>query len=897
VTVVVALILALGAIAYTATHLRFKTSTRDLLPEGQADIRRYVQYDQEFGHLDEIAIVVEAPTIPAATEYAARLDRELRAREVPLTRVAYRIDPRQFDGRALLYLPKTQLAGIRDRIFDHQEFIEALAARPTLDELVHGVAEQVARGFAAGFLDLGLDPVKPSVDLTFVDRLVGQVSERLERPAPYRSPWGALFAGTGEDETGSGYFLSDDRRFLFIQVEPKSVRGSFTSDHATVGGVRAVIASLQGEFPAVRVGVTGKAALATDEMVGAFRDSERATLLALALTLGLLFVAYRRVGKPLVMLLVLGVSVAWSLGTATVVIGHLSLFSVMFVPIVIGIGIDYGIYFLFRYEEERVLGRRVRDAMAITAARAGPGMLFAAVTGAAAFFVLAFTDFRGLQELGIVAGAALLLAWLAMMTVFPAALVLVDRRRHAGPATLSPAMAIEVLRVPAIQRMARRTGAIVAVGAGLTAVSLAALPGLRFDYNLLNLQARGTESVEWERQIRSSAGRSGFAALASAHTLDELRRKHDAFARLGSVAEVDSALRLIPDDQDDKLKMLAAITPLIGHVRVGRPLPIDVARLLDEFETLKRRLSVAATEAPPGEAQQELRRVTGSIEGLLAQIRRMDTTVSEAALTNLQQDLYRDFVSALHRLQENLSPRRIGLEDLPQEIRDKFISPGGTFLLRIHPAVDIWERAGAERFVTELRTVDREVTGTPVVTHETIRLMERSYRQGTLYALVLVAAVTVFMLRRLRPALLALMPLALGMTWTAGLMHLFDLSFTMGNVFALPLIIGAGAEYGLNVVLRSMQPRHPGAPPVARSTVMGVLVSGLSNIVGFGSLMLAAHRGIFGLGLLLTLGTAACLTAALVILPLVLQLTRPLVVRPLGTVRLGELARREGQQR
>src|SRR5215475_15058295 len=154
--------------------------------------------------------------------------------------------------------------------------------------------------------------------------------------------------------------------------------------------------------------------------------------------------------------------------------------------------------------------------------------------------------------------------------------------------------------------------------------------------------------------------------------------------------------------------------------------------------------------------------------------------------------------------------------------------------------------------------------------------MERAYKQGTLYAVLLVTGFTFATLRRVRETVLALLPLALGLVWTFGLMAVFKLSFTMGNIFGLPLILGAAAEYGLNVVLRYMETRRePGAPLIARSTVMAVLVSGLTTITGFGSLMLADHRGIFGLGLLLSLGTAASLVAALVVLPVLLQMARP----------------------
>jgi predicted RND superfamily exporter protein len=323
---------------------------------------------------------------------------------------------------------------------------------------------------------------------------------------------------------------------------------------------------------------------------------------------------------------------------------------------------------------------------------------------------------------------------------------------------------------------------------------------VHFDYNLLNLQAPGTESVAWERRILATAGRSGVAALASADSLEELRREAKA--------------------------------------------------------------TLAAT--------------TSEISRLVRRLRQMEPEASEPILDHLQRQVYRDFVRKFQRLQANLNPAPIGIDDLPQELRRKFISDRGRFLLQIHPAVDIWERDGARRFVGELREVDAGVTGTPIITYEVIALMERAYTQGTVYAIVLVSGFAFAMLRRLRETTLALLPLALGLLWTGGLMALFRLDLTMGNIFGLPLILGVAVEYGLNVVIRYGEGWHDAsAPLIGRSTIMGVFVNGLSNIAGFGSLMLADHRGIFGLGLLITLGTAASLAAALVVLPVLLRLIRP----------------------
>jgi hypothetical protein len=872
-TVALSLVLAVASLGYTVAELRFKTSGRDVLPQHAGYVQRYGEYARDFGELEDIVVAIEARTVEAAKAYAARLVQALRESPVRFPRAHYRIDPSQFEGRHLLYLDTPKLREIRDVIFDHQEFMEAFAADPSLAQLLEAVNTEMASAFVTHAFDIGLTKPDAPVDTRFLRSVLDQILTRLDRPAPYRSPWGSLFSIGDHQDDDAGYFLSDDKRLLFVLLEtPASEKGSFVGDRAAIEAVRGAIADLRRDFPSVTAGVTGAPALSNDEMSVAFQDSQIATLLAFSLTLLVMILAFWRVGKPLLLLAVLAVSLAWSMGVTTLVVGHLTIFSVMFISIVIGIGIDYGIYFLFRYEEEIFLGRNLGEALELTAARTGPGMALGALTAGGTFLVLLLTDFRGIQELGFIAGVAIMLACLSMFTLFPALLVLVDRRHAARPRNQRPrAHALERIHVPVLDQLSRYPAAVLCAAGLATGLSLLAVPRVGFDYNLLNLQARGTESVAWEKRILATTGRSGFNALASAGSLEELRRKQQAFERLGSVSEVDSVVRLIPDDQAEKIKMIETFAPIVAPVRVGRSSPVDLERLTAAVRTLKRRLDVAAVETGrrlPEDVRQ-LRERAGTLLRRLETARRDE---AEAALGHLQAQLYRDFQDKFHGLQRNLAPRPVTEKDVPEELRRKFVGSSGRFLLHIHPRVDIWERAGAERFVRELRSVDPDVTGAPVITYEAIRLMERAYLQGTLYAFVLVAGLIFWMIRRWRMSLVAMVPLVLGLLWTIGLMHVFGLKFTLANVWGLPLIIGASAEFGLNVVMRFLEGRQHGGPLVARSTVMAVALNGVTTIVGFGSLMIAHHQGIFGLGLLLTIGSACALVASLVVLPVFLRL-------------------------
>ncbi|MBI2529331.1 MAG: MMPL family transporter [Candidatus Rokubacteria bacterium] len=871
-TVALSLLLALLGAAVTVQGLRFKTSGRDVLPKNAGYVLRYVEYSREFGELEDIVVVVETRSFEAAKDYASRLVQELRHSPVQFPRASYRIDPKRFEGRQLLYLSTAKLREIRDKIFDHQEFMESFAADPSLAQLVEGVNRQLAAAFITNIFDLGLSDNQPT-DTRFLRVLLEQIATRLDRPMPYRSPWGTLFSFGGEAPADAGYFRSDDKSLLFVLVEtPEGQKGSFVGDQRAIDTIRSVIDRLRPVFPSVQAGVTGAPVLSNDEMSAAFQDSQVATVLAFALTLLVMTLAFWRVGKPLLMLVVLAVSLAWAMGVVTLTVGHLTIFSVMFISIVVGIGIDYGIYFLFRYEEEIFLGRNLKEALELTAARTGPGMLLGALTAGGTFYVLGLTDFRGIQELGFIAGSSILLAWVSMMTFFPALLVLIDRHHAARPRDQKPrAHELERIRVPILERLTRFPVTILVAAGALTAASVWALPSVGFDYNMLNLQAKGTESVAWEKRILATTGRSGFNGLASAGSLEELRRKQEAFERLPSVSEVDSVLHLIPEEQREKTALIKSFAPLVAPVKVARSSAVDVDRLTQAVRDLKRRLDLAASEAGdrlPKEVRQ-LREQTGA---LLSQLASADRELAEPALTHLQAQLYRDFVAKFHMLQRNLRPRPVELTDLPDELRRKFVGNSGRFLLQVHPKVDIWERAGAEQFVTELRSVDPDVTGAPIITYEAIRLMERAYVQGTAYAFILVGGLTFWMIRRVRLTLLALLPLGLGLLWTLGLMWVFDLKFTMANVWGLPLIIGTSAEFGLNIVMRYLEGREHGGPLVARSTVMAVALNGLTTIVGFGSLMMARHQGIFGLGLLLTLGSACGLLASLVVLPVVLRM-------------------------
>jgi predicted RND superfamily exporter protein len=247
-------------------------------------------------------------------------------------------------------------------------------------------------------------------------------------------------------------------------------------------------------------------------------------------------------------------------------------------------------------------------------------------------------------------------------------------------------------------------------------------------------------------------------------------------------------------------------------------------------------------------------------------------------LAKFQQALLADLRETFQLLQQqdDTAPPRV--EDLPPALHHRFVGVNGKFLIQVYPKQDVWQRAPQEKFVQELRTVDPNVTGTPVQLYEYETLLKNSYVQAAWYSLAAIAFMVLFHFRSFSAVILALLPVAIGTLWLAGLMGWAGVPVNLANIMTLPLVIGIGVTNGIHILNRYAEEGTPGI--LSRSTGKAVLVSGLTAIAGFGSLMLAEHRGIRSLGIIMSAGIATCMIAGLTFLPALLSLIgrwRPLI--------------------
>jgi hopanoid biosynthesis associated RND transporter like protein HpnN len=695
--------------------------------------------------------------------------------------------------------------------------------------------------------------------------------EALAGNAAYRSPWEAFLAGAGGRTGSDGYLFSEDKRLLFLLVAPVEAETTFLDLWRTEGtrdpvaAIREAAAAVRRDFPGVTVGVTGTPALAADEMRATQRDILLASLLGFLANALLLVIPFRAVVKPAFALLTLLVGTAWAFGFATLTIGHLNLLSAVFSSILIGIGVNFPIHFLARYEEERRAGKEAPAALEETLGQTGVGVLGAALVTVAAFWSTLLTNFRGIAELGFIAGSGLFLCFLASITVFPACVALKDARR---PAPAAPPTA----PLPAGRgwdSLLGRPWPIVMAGTLLALLPLAFISRLGFDYNLLRLLPGGSEAVATEERLQEKAGQSTWFAVSLAPSLEEAERRHAAFAALPEVGRVESVLDLLPADAEENRRILRRLRPAVAALRVSslpREAP-DLGTLAESLHRIRFKLGEEGGEAEVAAARTALERVLAGVEAVPT------SGWAGRRLFAYGRRLGADFAEKLRLLRRNVEAPPITVSTLPASLKSRFVGRSGRLLVRIYPRGDIWDREATGRFIGALRRVDPEVTGPPVHTFEASRALTRGYRQAGLYALLAIFALSAILFRHAGYALLSMVPLLAGAGWTVGLMAILGISFNLANLFALPLILGMGVDNGMNLVARF---REDGARRFVLATAMGksMVLASLTTIAGFGALLVAQHRGIASLGLLLTLGVSNILLASLTLLPAILVLLR-----------------------
>jgi hypothetical protein len=219
------------------------------------------------------------------------------------------------------------------------------------------------------------------------------------------------------------------------------------------------------------------------------------------------------------------------------------------------------------------------------------------------------------------------------------------------------------------------------------------------------------------------------------------------------------------------------------------------------------------------------------------------------------------------------NPEIITLQTLPDRIKNQYVNEAGDkYLVTIYPKEQIWNYEALTRFAKQLETVSPKITGSPPIFLHLIRLIGRDGLMATILTVIIVTILLWIDFRSLRFALLGVIPLITGGIWMLGIMKSFGAMLTMLNVMAIPMIVGIGIDDGVHILHRYMFEGLRKTPIVLRSTGKAVLLTSLTTMVGFGSLMTASYRGWVGFGILLVTGVGACFVTTVLFIPSIIGL-------------------------
>lgn len=855
--VVIELLLLIASVAYTATHLQFKTGRSDLVSANEKYQKDLLLLKREFKFQDSLVAIVESENQGKNRQFVERLAARLRSEPELFQEVYYKGDLKMMGRKALLFLPEQTLEELREALALHLPLIETFSQVDSLNSLFELVNRQLQ---ASG------SPTSPQ------RQALVQTMPALRRIAEESTK---TVTGAETTPTPGITAIFGDRRSLYLSFASNQIYAVLANtpseavESRAVQRLRQIVRQTQLEVPGVNAGITGEPVLNYDETQQAHTDVNRAALLSLVLVAAIFIVSYREVRRPILATVCLLVGIGYTLAFATLAVGHLNILSITMVPMLIGLAIDFGVHLISRYEEELRAKNSQRAAMHKALVFAGIGIFTSGFTTAGAFLAMLLTNFKGVREMGLISGVGLLVCLVPMMTLLPVMLV---RRGKTLPN--EPARRRYSCRAELEQIWLKRPRVVLTCGAVLTVVAASQIPRLHFDYNLLHLQTEGLPAVDLGAKLMRSGSQSLLSAVVIADSLPHAAALEQRIKALPSVASVNSMVTFLTEDQTRKLEALRDIKRKLDELRIGPPdpRPVDISLLDRNLGSLATFLGFAVGKIRSEQGDQKVITEVLALRAAVETFQRSLATHPERAsssLTALQRALLGDLRETLSLIREQDASQRLTVEDIPAFLRDRFISPSGKYALQIYPRGDLWQRPVQKQFVDELRGVDPDVTGSPVQIYEYTSMVKESFQKAGAYAAGVIAIMVFLHFRRVGSVLLAFLPVVLGFIWMLGLMVLLQIPFNPVNIMSLTLVIGIGVTNSIHILNRFAEHPHPSI--LATSTGKAVLVSALNTIAGFGSLLVAKHQGISSLGAVMAIGTGTCMLAALTVLPAVLH--------------------------
>jgi uncharacterized protein len=778
----------------------------------------------------DIAVLVDQGSRKEREEFLSRLAAELEREPELFHNIFYRVDLEPIAKKALYFLDVQQL----------QQVQKALASKPSEGSL----------------------PNLEGESLKIAIKLLHNLERSLQTRG--RAPYEPLWTSLKDDEQASRYVsnLLSGERWVYTTIGDGKVNALIfhsqgwgaregAGSGASIKRVREILAQLRPTVKNLRIRLTGLPVMLYDERQTCTDDGIRSGLLSMVAISIIFTLGFGEISRPLQAVSALTCGLGWSLGYTTVAVGHLNFITVSLLTMLMGLGIDFGIHLLFRYDEELNRGLTPEEALQHTVEGTGVDTFVGAAATAVAFLALTLADFRGIAEFGIIASGGVLLCYFSTMTVLCSLLSLF-------PGKPRPPIRPDGFLAWFEKGLLKRAKTVVMAAVLLLAVGLYFGSRVGFAYNLLEVQAANLDSVKTEKEMVNELRRSVLSGQVLVKGEAEARREAKVLESLPSVSGVGSVVTLVPEVSQEKQEIVEEIVKQIPQLQLPAKIPLQTA---DDLRALKRALQDVNTEKRSTALAPELR---SRIETLKEEASNLGPGAIQDGLSRFQDNLRNDLESSLTllKLQVAVPPTTA---DLPSELVIRSLSPDGYYKLSVSAKKNIWEKEHLLTFLQESESVAPDMIGHPVVQAHILEAFDRAFQRTPWFTLAGVLLVMTLYLRQIRAIFLSLIPTATGVVLIFGAMGYVGIDFNVVNFVALPMSIGIGAVYGVHALHRM---REIGDEAIlSSSTGPAILLSGMTTVAGFSTLMAAHHRGLSSLGFVISVGVAANFIASLVLLP------------------------------
>ncbi len=916
----VAIALAGGAVFVLATRFAVMNNTSDLLSDNSASKKTYNDFLKEFGTDSRFIILIKGDDPEKNRQAADVIGPWLESLRPHITTVLYKIDYSSVKPRLLFTADIDQLNKIAAEVENDvkQQQADRTGARKATQTAVdlNSILEQANAKFTDSYLrqKSNWTEFKPFV-AQFIS-ILNKVSEQAEGKTEKANPAKANLNDTNFD-TGDAdemlaqheYFSLQGGRALLIFAYPGEIEPDSLAPYSkTLEKIRQHLVDLQSQFPGVELQVTGEPALDDEQIRSSTWDAVKAGGITVCLILLLFFFSYRMtwpssggflsvldmifLWRPGLTFFALIIGVLWSLGFALISVGHFNILSIAVIPMVLGIGIDFGIQMLGRYEEELGHGRGVIESITTAMEHTGVAIITGASVTAAAFFTLCFNDFTGLAELGVIAGCSMVFCLVANLVLLPAIFILRDRHRTTEELVRQSGNSAWNFIRGWDTTMVRTPGLWIVVAIVISIISAVSLPYLRFDYNLLHLQNQKAPAVQSLYEVmdasKDDSGDEVSTIYASvvADNVEQARDLRTKLLALPVVARVDSPLDLIPTDQDKKMPIIQRIVAAAHALNIKPPKPGAQVNIPEAQTDIHKLLGEAQDGLKQANAYKSISKIAKdavkAFGDMIPALERADKALHSASVPELQKRFAPSSGGAFTNLQKNMemlrtqkADRGLTLDDLPPQLKTLYVSKNNKILLQVYGKKDLWERAPDVEFTDAVLKVAPQATGTPILNDTLTEYLRVSYLHAAGWAFLAIVVLIFLHFQSFKYLLLTLAPLVLAVLWRTGAMVWLGLDFNPANIVTLPLIIGIDVAFGVYIIDRY---REDGRLSIfAGSTGKAIIMSSLTSLFGFSSLLISEYTGMFSLGELMSLGIAIGLVTAIFFLPQLLALIHPTV--------------------